>query len=70
MSTTLLMHSATVQAGFARLVPRLFIGISVLLLHGAGLMYVQAVDAGQVTGASPALAQPLQCERPRGGEFA
>ena len=73
MSNSLVMQSTAGRAPVAiasRILPRVFIGLGVLLIHGAGLMYVQAVEADQVAGNVPAMVQPLQCQRPRSGDFA
>jgi hypothetical protein len=75
MSTNLHLQSAigpAVQRAASRVLARLVIGISVILVHAFGLMYVQAVEADQFLDNAPGAAQALQCQsaRVRGGESA
>jgi hypothetical protein len=45
-----------------RMLPRLFVGVSVVLFHVFGLIYVQAVEADQVLGNAVTAAQSQQCQ--------
>jgi hypothetical protein len=55
-----------------RVLPRLIIGVSVVLVHAFGLMYVQAVEADQTLDSASIATQARQCQsaRVRGGESA
>lgn len=53
-------HAAHRAAG--RVLPRVFGGIGVVLIHAFGLIYVQAVEADQVLDNAIAAAQFRQCQ--------
>jgi len=53
-------HAVHRAAG--RMLPRLFVGAGVVLVHVFGLIYVQAVDAEQAIGNTVTAAQSQQCQ--------
>jgi len=45
-----------------RVLPRLIVGAGVVLIHAFGLIYVQAVEAGQAVDNAVTAAQSQQCQ--------
>ena len=65
MSANLLSLSQTGHASqrtAGRMLPRLFVGAGVVLIHAFGLFYVQAVEADQVLDNAKAATQSQQCQ--------